>query len=1587
MSFEEWKKQNEELSGFEAWSQQNTAVLEAASAAPEVAAKIAEKETPSRNDFKKLGLPVFSASERKQLSALFSEGGMAARIPEGTGDITSVRKSVQAPPITAATPYSFPRFKPQSKLWEQTKKSWQRGGQAVDIDFMWSKVARGEIDEAQAIAAEKEYSELIKSDPIKARNWLENLYLKTVQIARPMGEGTLKGAKYGTAAATTAAVAGQSGPQVAVPEEVVTMPSAFAIGQTVGSVKYWAEQGHGLIYREARKQGLTHETAQAAAAAGGPLYAYIEYSQVDKIIPGMRKIKGRLLKKAIQVGLDTAKEIGEEGVQRVVTDGSVAIGKLVEGQIGASDVPAETKQMAINAYEEMIEAAGPMALLQMPRAAIAVGEGIITEKGPPAATLPPVPVSEEKAPQRPVEGQTPAVATDRTQEAPVAQPPAQGAQKTPTSKTTEQDVSGFLRTVRAKGAVAVKNKIRESENSGEIYDRIKAIGFDEWQQLTGKQKVDRINQIIDEVSQAQATPETPIEGIKPAPEAETPAEAPKKPAEKVEGVFEYQDTKAEPLLKPLNKKAAGFEVIIEGSGDILREFAQYENKTNIEKASTSYIQEKLRRIDRWLKAHEEGTAFEDETQAFAQENAADVLGKITEAYENQPTKTNGEEAARRLSVAIAKGDYGLARQLHNFMRDNLDKLINENTTTEKGISKAIPGETKPTPQPPKPEAPKVEPAKKPAEKVKKGSQEWFEQGLAKIKEKLAKEPPKKMGMKVGSIIQNRNIGGKAEILGPFEARVEKQKGGRAVDLYSRTYAKIRYTTGPDAGRETWTPIDQWKEIKKPTPQPPKPEAPTKVEDTKALKAKVQVRLIDYSSGKVNTSEQLKLMELLKANTIGDAYRKAGAASRNNDRVLLQKIWDTIKPAEEVKPEAPKVEPAKKPKSKGLKEKPAAKEAKRIVSKEAYEKAKKRLTDRGTLRTGIDPQGFADILTIGVYHFESGVRKFADWSAKMIEEFGVKVKPHLQAVFDQIPNARERGFITSVKEKFPEMANKVAGQYIPRSTDYNELAEATKDQAAKKTFYEKAADIAHSAAANLTELGRAIQAASILGRMTPEGQLRFAARTINKHNETLKRGRKKLPKLTAEQTKEILKRARAIEKMPDGETKAKAFWELQNYIADLVPTPLWKKLINVWKAGLLTGIKTSMLNTFSNLAHGISEVAKDIPATGFDIMFSLVTKKRTVGLTARGVPSGLKKGAAKGWRYLKTGFDERNVAAKLDYHRVNMGKSKFARAVGFYTDGIFRMMGAEDQPFYYGALARSLYSQAIADAKNKGLKGKEAKTFIENQVENPTDTMLNYAVNDALIAVYQNKTWLGKVGKKFQEMPVIGEVIAPFVRTPSAVAMQIIHYSPAGVVSTAIENIGKGKFDQRLLSQGLARGLLGTGILYLGTKLFAMGLMALGYPKGERERKLWEIEGRKPNSIKIDGKWRDVQVLGPIGPLLLIGGYFQQALDSTGSPTEAMSTAMFGGAKSFSEQTFVRGVSAFAKAVSDPERSFESFYSSLGGSIVPTIIADIARATDTGARRSKGPVQRMQVRIPGLKQVIRLKLCSIRPDRSKSKRML
>lgn len=640
--------------------------------------------------------------------------------------------------------------------------------------------------------------------------------------------------------------------------------------------------------------------------------------------------------------------------------------------------------------------------------------------------------------------------------------------------------------------------------------------------------------------------------------------------------------------------------------------------------------------------------------------------------------------------------------------------------------------------------------------------------------------------------------------------------------------------------------------------------------------------------------------------------------------------------------------------------------------------------------------------------------------------------------------RERGFLSRVKKITPELETRVAGQYVPRSTDrlaikarnligddimlaervlakkiarrevddkmvavgaelmshYNALAAAAKTKSIREGFFQKAADVANELAPELTRAGRTVQAAAIYGRLTPEGILRFSARQIQKYNEEIEgvpplvrrlQGLPdKIPPLTGKQVEKLMEEARRVKAMPDGEEKALAWQALHREIAKLTPTPLMNKVISVWKAGLLTGIKTSGLNIASNLFHGVSEIIKDIPAAGFDIAMSLITGQRTVAFTLRGLGRGATEGFGKGWRYFRTGLDERDVGAKLDYRIINFGDSPAARAIQAYEQTIFRFIGAQDQVFYYGAKARAIQSQAIAQAMNKKLRGGAAKRFIDDLVANPTDDILKNAADDAETAVFQHITELGRLGGKIQRLGGgAGEVVVPFAKTPAAVAMQILNYSPVGIVA----GLGKAILHykdlakvQRQVAHALGRGVTGTAVLGLGAWLYGKGRVSLGFPKDERERNRWELEGIEANSIKIGNKWRRAHILGPAGLMIIWGGYVRNLYEDTGSATaaaratEAAVGSVAGMAKTFTEQTFVRGIESALGLITDPERNWQRAASVLAGplgpSVIPTIVSDVARATDPYQRavgRIETPLditpfsERGMARIPGLRQ--------------------
>lgn len=721
-----------------------------------------------------------------------------------------------------------------------------------------------------------------------------------------------------------------------------------------------------------------------------------------------------------------------------------------------------------------------------------------------------------------------------------------------------------------------------------------------------------------------------------------------------------------------------------------------------------------------------------------------------------------------------------------------------------------------------------------------------------------------------------------------------------------------------------------------------------------------VDILGFAAAPTKVTKLTKVDDLIKASNKTDAFKALKANGFTDDAIRTNKLDKKIANASDevavqkvLKDVMPPVKTA------NLDMVPKQALATPAKSTKQFDIPKKPTGDTGPFERSYSKRA-AEMMPenkeIGsTYEARRSTDELAQKAQNLLKDEPATAKLILQDIIDGADNIGEN-HIAVASERLNEISRQL--ENIP-------------DGGLKDDLYAESAELANATAKRLTQLGRDVQAASILNKLTPAGMVKFAAKEVQRFN--YKNPFNKIPEITEKEAKEIIDEMIRIQKMPDGTEKKIALFKLQEKNSKRIPSSKIALVQNFWKAGLLTGIKTSGLNVASNTAHFVMERVKEIPASAVDIVTSTFTGKRTNVLTTKGFSNGAKEGWKKGLQYLKTGYDERNIADKLDYHRLNFGKTKMGKVAQTYTDTVFRFIGSQDQPFYYSTLEISLNSQAMATAKNAGLKGKELVTQANKLVANPTDDMLKYALIDATTVVFQNKTLLGKQAKKLQEVAGVGQFIVPFAQTPSSVAMQIINYSPVGIVKTIIENAGKGKFDQRLFSQGIGRGIVGTAPLAIGAALYENGLISLDYPAGnERQIELDKAEGRTYNAIKVGDEWQSAMTLGPAGNLLLIGAYFQKSLEETGSPTEAMVNAGLGAMDSFLEQTFVKGIGQFVDAIQEPKKFASTYLPNLAASFVPTLVADSAKAMDDQERNSTSQsfwgnfVTKPQARIPGLR---------------------
>lgn len=153
-----------------------------------------------------------------------------------------------------------------------------------------------------------------------ADNWFQKGWVGAFEQAPLLGNsiltGVQRGLEFGTAAAGVAAIGGQVGPQIAAPEELLTVPGAYAGGFLVGTT-FGAWQAsfdleaplafdEFIMMRDENGQPMDEDVARAAAIVSGMGSSVLETFAdltLARIIPGVDRLLGGGSRDAVKAAL------------------------------------------------------------------------------------------------------------------------------------------------------------------------------------------------------------------------------------------------------------------------------------------------------------------------------------------------------------------------------------------------------------------------------------------------------------------------------------------------------------------------------------------------------------------------------------------------------------------------------------------------------------------------------------------------------------------------------------------------------------------------------------------------------------------------------------------------------------------------------------------------------------------------------------------------------------------------------------------------------------------------------------------------------------------------------------------------------------------------------------------------------------------------------------------------------------------------------------------------------------------------------------------------------------------------------------
>lgn len=436
-----------------------------------------------------------------------------------------------------------------------------------------------------------------------------------------------------------------------------------------------------------------------------------------------------------------------------------------------------------------------------------------------------------------------------------------------------------------------------------------------------------------------------------------------------------------------------------------------------------------------------------------------------------------------------------------------------------------------------------------------------------------------------------------------------------------------------------------------------------------------------------------------------------------------------------------------------------------------------------------------------------------------------------------------------------------------------------------------------------------------------------------------------------------------------------------------------KFRDLQRVMMLLNSKTLIKNFSANVPTAILENVKDNPAALADILVSKVTGKRTTqGTTLAKIKAqaeGFKKGFTETAKDYKYGVNTSNANMLGRYSAFDDGesinrttnaqpriwgdKTVVGRAMNTLDKLLSAGMTFGDRPFFEAAAAsRATELEALGyDVNTDEAQVDIVRYALDRVFQNNSDLAKGVSnIRNAL-----NYFHVGDVG--------LGDLVLPFVQTPSNIADKLIDYSGVGGAARGIAQIlgarKTGEFDQKLFVDRMGRAMTGSGVMFLGAALAKCGALVLG-ARDDEERQAMNNAGVKEFSITLDGEtYHTVDWADPVANVLFIGGALGEMGFEGASIGQALGTITGVAVDSIFQMSVLQNAANLLAGSDSISENLINTAENFPTQFVQATINAVARTVDPYERETYSPerfqqmANKIMAKIPGLRERLPIKL--------------